>query len=88
MEIGSPLDLTNINLKKKAAMENKIRSTTIIGVIHKGQAAIGGDGQVTLGNTVVKHNAFKIRKIAGGKVLCGFAGASADAFTLVERFEE
>jgi ATP-dependent HslUV protease subunit HslV len=69
-------------------MENKIRSTTIIGVIHKGQAAIGGDGQVTLGNTVVKHNAFKIRKIAKGKVLCGFAGASADAFTLVERFEE
>ena len=69
-------------------MENKIRSTTIIGVIHKGQAAIGGDGQVTLGNTVVKHNAFKIRKIANGKVVCGFAGASADAFTLVERFEE
>jgi len=68
--------------------ENKIRSTTIIGVIHNGQAAIGGDGQVTLGNTVVKHNAFKIRKIANGKVLCGFAGASADAFTLVERFEE
>jgi ATP-dependent HslUV protease subunit HslV len=69
-------------------MKNKIRSTTIIGVIHKGQAAIGGDGQVTLGNTVVKHNAFKIRKIAKGKVLCGFAGATADAFTLVERFEE
>jgi ATP-dependent HslUV protease subunit HslV len=68
--------------------ENKMRSTTILGVIHNGQAAIGGDGQVTLGNTVVKHNAFKIRKIANGKVLCGFAGASADAFTLVERFEE
>jgi ATP-dependent HslUV protease subunit HslV len=68
--------------------DNKIRSTTIIGVIQNGQAAIGGDGQVTLGNTVVKHNAFKIRKIANGKVLCGFAGASADAFTLVERFEE
>jgi ATP-dependent HslUV protease subunit HslV len=68
--------------------DKKIRSTTILGVIHNGQAAIGGDGQVTLGNTVVKHNAFKIRKIANGKALCGFAGASADAFTLVEKFEE
>ena len=68
--------------------QNKIRSTTILGVIHNGQAAIGGDGQVTLGNTVVKHNAFKIRTIANGKALCGFAGASAEAFTLVEKFEE
>jgi ATP-dependent HslUV protease, peptidase subunit HslV len=75
-------------LNMKDIMENKIKSTTIIGVIHNGQAAIGGDGQVTLGNTVVKHNAYKIRKIANGKVICGFAGASADAFTLVERFEE
>ena len=69
-------------------METNIRATTIIGVIHKGKAALGGDGQVTLGNTVMKHNAVKIRKIANGKVLCGFAGASADAFSLVERFEE
>lgn len=69
-------------------MENVIRSTTIIGLVHNGQAAIGGDGQVSLGNTVMKHNANKIRKIANGKVLCGFAGASADAFTLMERFEE
>jgi len=65
-----------------------IRSTTIIGVIQNGQAALGGDGQVTLGNTVMKHNAMKVRKIANGKVLCGFAGASADAFTLMERFED
>ncbi|MCK9211374.1 MAG: ATP-dependent protease subunit HslV [Ignavibacteriaceae bacterium] len=65
-----------------------IRSTTIIGVIHNGEAALGGDGQVTLGNTVMKHNAIKVRKIANGKVLCGFAGASADAFTLMERFED
>jgi len=65
-----------------------IRSTTIIGVIHNGEAALGGDGQVTLGNTVMKHNALKVRKIANGKVLCGFAGASADAFTLMERFED
>ena len=69
-------------------MEAKIRSTTIIGIIHNGIAAIGGDGQVTLGNTIMKHNAMKIRKISGGKVLCGFAGASADAFTLMERFED
>lgn len=66
----------------------KIRSTTILGIVHKGEAAIGGDGQVSLGNTVMKHNAHKIRKIANGKVLCGFAGASADAFTLMERFED
>lgn len=57
-------------------------------MIHKGQCALGGDGQVSLGNTVMKHNAMKIRKIADGKVLCGFAGASADAFTLMERFED
>jgi ATP-dependent HslUV protease subunit HslV len=67
---------------------DKIRATTIIGLLHKGEAALGGDGQVSLGNTVMKHNALKIRKIANGKVLCGFAGASADAFTLMERFED
>lgn len=69
-------------------MEYKTRATTILGLIHKGEAALGGDGQVSLGNTVMKHNAMKIRKIANGKVLCGFAGASADAFTLMERFED
>jgi len=69
-------------------MPVEIRSTTIIGVIQNGEAALGGDGQVTVGNTVMKHNAMKVRKIANGKVLCGFAGASADAFTLMERFED
>lgn len=69
-------------------MEMKIEATTIIGIVHNGSAALGGDGQVTLGNTIMKHNAIKIRKIANGKVLCGFAGASADAFTLMERFED
>ena len=69
-------------------MSKKLRSTTILGMIHKGQCALGGDGQVSLGNTVMKHNAMKIRKISDGKVLCGFAGASADAFTLMERFED
>lgn len=66
----------------------KIRSTTIIGIIKNGEAAIGGDGQVTLGNTVMKHNSMKIRKLMNGKVLTGFAGSTADAFTLLQRFEE
>ena len=69
-------------------MEMKIEATTILGLVHKGESAIGGDGQVTLGNTVMKHNAIKIRKLGNGKVLCGFAGAAADAFTLMERFED
>lgn len=69
-------------------MTEKIKSTTILGIVHNGKAAMAGDGQVSLGNTVMKHNALKIRKIANGKVLCGFAGASADAFTLMERFED
>ena len=69
-------------------MKQKFRSTTICAVIHNGQAALGGDGQVTLGNTVMKHKSVKIRKLYEGKVLCGFAGAAADAFTLLTRFEE
>lgn len=69
-------------------MKEKVRSTTILGLIHKGEAAIGGDGQVTLGNTVMKHKSMKIRKLYSGKVLCGFAGSAADAFTLLGRFEE
>lgn len=69
-------------------MKQKIRSTTILGIVHNGEAALGGDGQVSLGDTVMKHNALKIRKISTGKVLCGFAGGTADAFALVERFED
>jgi ATP-dependent HslUV protease subunit HslV len=64
------------------------RSTTILSVRRKGQVALGGDGQVTLGNTVVKHDAAKIRRVGGGKVLVGFAGSAADAFALLERFEK
>ena len=66
----------------------KIRSTTILGLVHKGQVVIGGDGQVTLGNTVVKSNTVKVRKLYNNKVLCGFAGSAADGITLLERFEE
>ena len=65
----------------------KIRSTTIISVKRDGKIAIGGDGQVSLGNTVIKDSAKKIRPLAGGKVLCGFAGSTADAFALLEKFE-
>jgi ATP-dependent HslUV protease subunit HslV len=66
----------------------KIRSTTILSVRRDGKVALGGDGQVTVGNTVAKHDAVKIRKLAGGRVLAGFAGAAADAFALIERFEK
>ena len=65
----------------------KIRSTTILTVRHKGTVAIGGDGQVTLGNTVMKADAVKIRRAGRQRVITGFAGASADAFALLERFE-
>jgi ATP-dependent HslUV protease subunit HslV len=64
-----------------------MRSTTILAVRHKGGVAVGGDGQVTLGQVVMKSDAHKIRRLHGGKVLTGFAGASADAFALLERFE-
>jgi ATP-dependent HslUV protease subunit HslV len=66
----------------------KIHSTTILAVMHNGQVAIGGDGQATMGNYVAKSNVRKIRKLQDGKVLAGFAGSTADAFTLIERFEE
>ena len=65
----------------------KIHSTTILTVRHKGKVALGGDGQVTMGNAVVKSDALKIRKLFDGKVLVGFAGGAADAFALLERFE-
>ena len=66
----------------------KIHATTILAVLHNGQLAIGGDGQATMGNYVAKSNVRKIRKLADGKILAGFAGSTADAFTLIERFEE
>jgi len=64
----------------------RVRSTTILSVRRDGKVAIGGDGQVTMGDTVAKHNAVKIRRV-GETVLCGFAGSAADAFSLLERFE-
>ena len=64
------------------------RSTTILAVRRDGQTAVGGDGQVTLGNTVAKADATKVRRMNDGKVLVGFAGSAADAFGLLERFEK
>ncbi|UCB51966.1 MAG: ATP-dependent protease subunit HslV [Candidatus Zixiibacteriota bacterium] len=64
-----------------------VKSTTIIGLRHRGKAALGADGQVSLEETIVKQNANKLRKLYHDKILAGFAGASADAFTLFERFE-
>jgi len=66
---------------------DRIYGTTILAVRRNGRVAVGGDGQVTLGQTVVKSNARKVRRLYGNKVLAGFAGGTADAFTLFERFE-
>ena len=66
----------------------EIRSTTVIAVKRNGKVAMAGDGQVTLGNTVCKGNARKLRKIYNGQILTGFAGSVADAFTLLDKFEE
>jgi len=63
------------------------RGTTILCIRRDGKVAIGGDGQITMGNTVLKHNARKIRRMYGEKVLTGFSGATADALTLFEKFE-
>ncbi len=65
----------------------QFRGTTILSVRRDGQVAIAGDGQVSMGNTVMKHNARKVRRLYHNKVLAGFAGGTADAFTLFERFE-
>jgi ATP-dependent HslUV protease subunit HslV len=65
-----------------------VRSTTILCVRRDGKVAMGGDGQVSVGETVMKTRAVKVRTLKGGKILAGFAGAAADAFTLFEKFEE
>ncbi|MBC6609296.1 ATP-dependent protease subunit HslV [Hymenobacter sp. BT507] len=66
----------------------KIRSTTVLGVRHNGQIAIGADGQATMDKHVAKNNVRKIRKLQGGKIVTGFAGSTADAFSLLDKFEE
>jgi ATP-dependent HslUV protease, peptidase subunit HslV len=68
-------------------MRESFHATTIVSVRRGEQVVVGGDGQVTLGNTIMKSNARKVRRLANGRVLAGFAGATADAFTLFELFE-
>lgn len=68
--------------------DGKMRATTIVAARHNGRVALGGDGQVTVGDTVMKASAMKVRKLKDGTVLSGFAGSVADAFTLFEKFEE
>jgi len=68
-------------------MHAPMHATTVIGLIHKGKVALGSDGQVSMGNTVMKHKAAKVRRMYNDRVLAGFAGGSADAFALFERFE-
>lgn len=84
--ISGPGHTDTVDMAKNG--RQKIRSTTVIGVRHGGMVALGSDGQATMGNTVMKHHAQKVRSLFGGKILAGFAGATADAFTLFERFEE
>jgi ATP-dependent HslUV protease subunit HslV len=69
-------------------MSDMIRATTVIGLTYKGKSVIGSDGQVSVGQTVMKHRARKVRKLANNSVLAGFAGAAADAFTLFGKFED
>jgi ATP-dependent HslUV protease subunit HslV len=75
-------------MKKNNILVPEVRSTTVIGVIRDGKATLGSDGQVTFGNTVMKHTARKVRRLYNNLILSGFAGATADAFTLLQRFEE
>lgn len=67
---------------------SKISSTTVIAILHNGQIAMGADGQATMGQTVIKKNVRKIRKLMDGKILVGFAGSTADSFALLESFEK
>ncbi|MFL6467031.1 MAG: ATP-dependent protease subunit HslV [Pyrinomonadaceae bacterium] len=68
-------------------IHDRIRSTTVVLVRRDGKVAMAADGQVTLGETVIKHSARKVRRLANGSVIVGFAGATADAFTLMSKFE-
>jgi len=66
----------------------KVRSTTVLAISHNGEVVVGADGQATMGNYVAKSNVKKVRSLQDGKIVTGFAGSTADAFTLLERFDE
>ncbi len=68
--------------------KQELRATTVLGVVRNGKAALGSDGQMTLGNTVLKQSTRKIRRLHDANLITGFAGATADAVTLLDRFEE
>jgi len=82
-DVGILRFLLSVESKKSV----KIRSTTIVAVQRDGRLAIAGDGQVTFDKTIMKHGARKVRRIAGGRVIAGFAGSAADGMTLLEKFE-
>lgn len=82
-----PAGSSNLNGLWDKRQPMKTRSTTILSVRYRGSVALGGDGQVSLGNSIVKADTNKIRRLLGGSVMTGFAGSSADAFALLERFE-
>ena len=65
-----------------------MKSTTVLAIMHNGEVAMGADGQATLGNTIAKRNVNKLRKLLDGKIIAGFAGSTADSFTLLDRFDE
>ncbi len=71
-----------------AQPDSSPHATTVLGIRHNGKIALGSDGQATMGETVMKHKAEKVRSLYDGEILAGFAGSTADAFTLFERFEE
>lgn len=80
--------LLNNLIANQSRNMSQVRSTTVLAVMHNGEVAIGADGQATIGNTVAKSNVRKLRKLLDGKIIAGFAGSTADAFTLLERFDE
>ena len=81
-----PLDSSR-NLRNKSRNQPRIRSTTILSVRREGKVVVAGDGQVTMGDTIMKSGARKVRRLYGDKIIAGFAGATADAFALFQRFE-
>ena len=87
-ELLEPLVAKFYRIQKDSDFMVKIRATTIVSVRHNNKVAIGSDGQITVGQHVMKAQASKIRKLARGAVLVGFAGSAADALALVDRFEE
>ena len=82
------MDLEHQKESSAPRTRQQIRSTTVVGIRHNGSVVLGSDGQATMGDTVMKRSAQKVRSLHNGSILAGFAGATADAFTLFERFEE